>query len=99
MEAVARGDVDVAVVWGPLAGWFAARQKTPPLELVPVSPQIDRPFLPCVFDMSMGVRRGNDKLHAELDSFLERRQPEIDALLDRYGVPRAGGPGSAPAAT
>jgi mxaJ protein len=102
MEAVARGDVDVAVVWGPLAGWFAARQAfhpNVPLELVPVSPQIDRPYLPFVFDMSMGVRRGNDKLHAELDAFLERRQPEIDALLDRYGVPRAGGPGSAPAAT
>jgi hypothetical protein len=43
-----------------------------------------------VFDVSMAVRRGDDKLHAELDSFIERRQPEIDALLDRYGVPRVG---------
>ena len=96
VEAVARGDVDLAVVWGPLAGYFAPRQPFPnnaPLELVPVSPQIDRPFLPFVFDMSMGVRRGDDKLHAELDSFIERRQPEIDALLDRYGIPRLGGPG------
>ena len=96
VEAVARGDVDLAVVWGPLAGYFAPRQSSPdnaPLELVPVSPQIDRPFLPFVFDMSMGVRRGDDKLHAELDSFIERRQPEIDALLDRYGIPRLGGTG------
>ena len=96
VEAVARGDVDLAVVWGPLAGYFAPRQSFPnnvPLELVPVSPQIDRPFLPFVFDMSMGVRRGDDKLHAELDSFIERRQPEIDALLDRYGIPRLGGTG------
>ena len=96
VEAVARGDVDLAVVWGPLAGYFAPRQSFPnnvPLELVPVSPQIDRPFLPFVFDMSMGVRRGDDKLHAELESFIERRQPEIDALLDRYGIPRLGGPG------
>ena len=96
VEAVAKGEVDVAVVWGPLAGYFAPRQPVP-LELVPVSPQIDRPFLPFVFDMSMGVRRGDDKLHAELDSFLERRQPEIDALLDRYGVPRTGGPARSPA--
>jgi mxaJ protein len=96
VEAVARGEVDLAVVWGPLAGYFARRQPFPnnaPLELVPVSPQIDRPFLPFVFDMSMGVRRGDDKLHAELDSFIERRQPEIDALLDRYGIPRLGDPG------
>jgi mxaJ protein len=96
VEAVARGEVDLAVVWGPLAGYFAPRQSFPnnvPLELVPVSPQIDRPFLPFVFDMSMGVRRGDDKLHAELDAFIERRRPEIDALLDRYGIPRLGGPG------
>jgi mxaJ protein len=89
VEAVARGDVDMAVVWGPLAGYFAPRQKVA-LDLVPVSPQIDRPFLPFVFDVSMAVRRGDDKLHAELDAFIERRQPEIDALLDRYGVPRVG---------
>jgi mxaJ protein len=88
VAAVARGEVDVAVVWGPLAGYFAPRQEVP-LVLVPVSPQIDRPFLPFVFDMSMGVRRGDATLQAELEGFLERRQPEIDALLDRYGVPRA----------
>ena len=102
VEAVAKGEVDVAVVWGPLAGYFAPRQhsgRDVALELVPVSPQIDRPFLPFVFDMSMGVRRGDDKLRAELDSFLERRRPEIEALLDRYGVPRVGGPGRTPAAT
>ncbi len=87
VEAVARGDVDLAVVWGPLAGYFAPRQGVP-LALAPVSPQIDRPFLPFVFDISMAVRRGDDALRAELDSFIERRQPEIDALLDRYGVPR-----------
>jgi mxaJ protein len=87
VEAVARGDVDLAVVWGPLAGYFAPRQAVP-LALAPVSPQIDRPFLPFVFDISMAVRRGDDTLRAELDSFIERRQPEIDALLDRYGVPR-----------
>lgn len=87
VEAVARGEVDVAVVWGPLAGYFAPRQRVP-LEIVPVSPQIDMPFLPFVFDISMGVRRGDTKLQAELDQVLERRRPEIDALLDRYGVPR-----------
>jgi mxaJ protein len=96
VEAVARGDVDVAVVWGPLAGYFAPRQGVP-LTLVPVSPQIDRPFLPFVFDVSMAVRRGDDRLYQELDSFIERRQPEIDALLARYGVPRLGGPGPTPA--
>ncbi len=88
VEAVARGEVDAAVVWGPLAGYFAPRQQVP-LDLVPVSPQIDMPFLPFVFDISMGVRRGDVKLREELDGILERRRPEIDALLRRFGVPRA----------
>jgi mxaJ protein len=87
VEAVARGEVDVAVVWGPLAGWAARRQRVP-LEIVPVSPQIDLPFLPFVFDIAMGVRRRDTALKEELDAILERRKSEIDALLDEYGVPR-----------
>ncbi|HYG65191.1 MAG TPA: substrate-binding domain-containing protein [Thermoanaerobaculia bacterium] len=88
VEAVAAGEIDVAVVWGPLAGYFARRQAVPPLEIVPVSPQIDLPFLPFVYDISMGVRREDTALRDELDAILERRRPEIEAILDRYGVPR-----------
>ena len=87
VDAVAAGEVDVAVVWGPLAGFFARREPVP-LEIVPVSPQVDLPFLPFVFDISMGVRREDTALRDELDAILERRRPEIEAILDRYGVPR-----------
>jgi mxaJ protein len=86
IEAVTRGDVDVAIVWGPLAGYFVSRQPVP-LVIVPVSPQIDLPFLPFVFDISMAVRRGDDSLRARLDAVLERRQPEIRRLLKEFGVP------------
>jgi mxaJ protein len=89
IEAVARGEVDVAVVWGPLAGYFAGRQKAP-LEVVPVSPEIDLPFLPFVYDISMGVRRGDDAFREELEAILARRRSEIEAVLDQYGVPRVG---------
>ncbi|HET7435452.1 MAG TPA: substrate-binding domain-containing protein [Thermoanaerobaculia bacterium] len=87
VDAVANGEIDVAVVWGPLAGWAAKQQKVP-LELTPVSPEIDLPFLPFVFDISMGVRRQDAALRQELDDILERRKPEIDRLLATYGVPR-----------
>ena len=87
VDAVARGDVDVAIVWGPQAAWFA-RQEPVALELTPVSPQIDLPFLPFVFDISMGVRRGDNALRDELDRVLERRRADVDKILDRYGVPR-----------
>ena len=87
IEAVAAGEVDVAVVWGPLAGYFAKRQAVG-LEIVPVSPQIDQPFLPFVYDISMGIRRGDDAFKQEIEDALARRREEIEGILDQYGVPR-----------
>jgi quinoprotein dehydrogenase-associated probable ABC transporter substrate-binding protein len=87
IAAVARGQVDVAVVWGPLAGYFAPRQR-PPLAVVPVTPQIDQPFLPFVYDISVGVRRNAQEFRDKLDEILERRRPDIERLLDAYNVPR-----------
>lgn len=87
VDAVRRGQVDIAIAWGPMAAFFA-RSSDPPLEIVPVSPQIDLPFLPHVFDISMGVRRDDKALKYKLDSLIERDRPEIDALLAGYGVPR-----------
>ena len=87
VEAVEKRDVDVAIVWGPLAGYFAKQSKVP-MEVVPVSPQIDQPFLPFVFDISMGVRRDDQDLKDRLDEILEKRRTEIDQLLEDYRVPR-----------
>ena len=85
INAVARGDVDIAIAWGPLAGYFAAHANVP-LNVVPVSPEIDA-RLPFVFDISLGVRREDAAFRNELDKILVRRKPEIDRLLQRYGVP------------
>ena len=87
VEAVARGDIDAAVVWGPLAGYFAARQPVP-LDITPVSPQADSPERPFVFDISMAVRRGDDARRQALDTFIARHRGAIGRLLDQYGVPR-----------
>jgi mxaJ protein len=87
VDAVARGDVDLAIVWGPQAGFFARQQKVA-LDLAPVTPQIDLPFLPFVFDISMAVRRGDSALKDQLDREIERRRGDIDRILDQYGVPR-----------
>jgi mxaJ protein len=87
IDAVAAGEIDVAIVWGPLAGYFSKRQATP-LVLSGVTPQVDLPFLPFVFDIGVGVRRGEDALAAEIEESLERHRGAIDALLETYGVPR-----------
>jgi mxaJ protein len=87
VDAVAKGDVDLAIVWGPLAGYFA-KQSRVPMEVVPVSPQIDQPFLPFVFDISMGVRRGDQELKDEVEQVMEKRRGDIDRILEDYRVPR-----------
>ena len=86
VKAVADGDVDIAFVWGPVAGYYAPRQKVP-LSLVPVAPHFDGPQLPMIFDVSMGTRREDAALRTELEAVLDRHQPEINALLTQYHVP------------
>lgn len=86
-EALARREIDVAIVWGPFAGYFARRQPVE-MEIVPVSPQVDLPFLPFVYDVAMGVRREDTVFRAEIDGILRRRRTGIDSILAEYGVPR-----------
>jgi mxaJ protein len=99
VHAVARDEVDAAVVWGPLAAYFAARSDVP-LSLAPVSPEIDLPYLPFVFDISMGVRRGDEVLRDRLDAFITSHRDEIEALLASYGMgtvtSSTGGKGDSP---
>ena len=87
VDAVIKGDVDLAIVWGPLAGYFA-RKAHVPLTIVPVTPQIDQPFLPFVFDIAMGVRRGDQEFRDQIEQAIEKHRKEIDRILRDYGVPR-----------
>jgi mxaJ protein len=82
VDAVATGDIDVAVVWGPIAGYFA-KAESRPLRMEPVSDVA----LPMAFDMAAGVRRGDDELRNRLDQALSRHRGEIEAVLVSYGVP------------
>lgn len=87
VRAVARRDIDIAIAWGPLAGYFI-KQSAVPLRATPVSPAIDPPGLPFEFEMSMAVRRENQDLLRLLETILDERRADIEALLDEYGVPR-----------
>ena len=86
VDAVANGEVDVSAVWGPTAGYFIRKSRVP-LVATPVSPQIDLPFLPFVFDIAMGVRRGDTALRDRLNEIIRRRSREIESILRDYGVP------------
>jgi mxaJ protein len=86
IDAVARGDVDVAIVWGPFAGYFAKTAGTP-LDVIPVSPAV---FLavPFTYDISVGVHKGNERLKTELDNVLETESAGVERILSEYGVPQ-----------
>jgi mxaJ protein len=86
IDAVENGDVDVAVVWGPMAGYFAAQSSTP-LAVEAVQPWRDGRELPMAFYISMGVRRGDNALLQRLNDSLERNQTAISAILAEYHVP------------
>lgn len=86
IEAVARGDVDLAIVWGPFAGYFAKSSKTP-LEIAPVRPAAFA-GVPFTFAMSAAVSTGNAPLRGEVQRALARECRAIAALLNEYAVPR-----------
>ena len=100
IDAVAAGEIDVAIVWGPFAGYFARRHGDR-LDLAPVGADPLQPALAFRYEMALGVRRGDEALLAELQQVLDRRKPEVDAILRDYGVPLlpAGAPTLAAAAT
>ena len=86
VDAVARGNIDVAIVWGPFAGYFA-KQEPVALDIVPVSPAMFL-ALPFTYDIAMGVRKGNDALKAQLDEVIESESAAIQQILMQYGVPQ-----------
>jgi quinoprotein dehydrogenase-associated probable ABC transporter substrate-binding protein len=88
INAVVNRKIDVAVVWGPLAGYYAKRAGVPlTLVALPDSDAKSPTRLPFAFNITMGVRRADKGFRAQLDSILERRRPEIARILQEYGIP------------
>jgi len=88
VEALARGELDVALVWGPQAAYYARRERVA-LAVAPVRQQSVIPGVPFEFSMSMGVRKADAALKAELDGVIEARRDDFDRVLREYGVPRS----------
>ena len=85
VDAVAAGRVDVAVVWGPLAGYYAQRQATPlDVRLITAGSNALSRF---TFDIAMGIRRDDTTLRAAIDDVITRRGNDMRRILRAYGVP------------
>jgi ABC-type amino acid transport substrate-binding protein len=87
IRAVEDGKVDVAIAWGPLAGYFG-QHATLPLDMTPVADDPEHPDLPFHFDIGIGVRTADTALRQTLDGELARRRPQIDQILRAFGIPQ-----------
>ena len=89
ISAVERDEIDVALVWGPLAGYFAAKARTP-LDVRPIEPTEKDSDL--VFSIAIGCRRKDPELRKKVDAILNAHRSDVDAILAEYHVPRAPAP-------
>jgi len=84
VQEVIDGKLDVAAVWGPFAGWLKT-MKGEPIVVQPVNLWED--YLPLEFDLSIGVRKRDAKLKYALEYALEATKPQIEKILQDFGVP------------
>ena len=81
---LASGKLDAAIVWGPIAGYYAKRVKTPALAVVPLKSERGVQF---DYQMAMGVRYGEREWKQQVEALIEKNRPQIQAILQEFGVP------------
>ncbi len=84
MDDLDKGEIDVALLWGPFAGYYASKAKTP-TAVVPLVKEQGGP--PMVFRIVMGVRHSDQNWKRALNKLISENQDEIQAILRSYGVP------------
>ncbi|HEX3835913.1 MAG TPA: quinoprotein dehydrogenase-associated putative ABC transporter substrate-binding protein [Steroidobacteraceae bacterium] len=85
LDAVVNRSVKLALVWGPLAGYYARHCATP-LRLEPIASEAAS-AAPMSFAIAVGVRRNEPQLRARINDLLQRDRTQIQHLLHQYGVP------------
>jgi ABC-type amino acid transport substrate-binding protein len=86
IRAVADGRVGVAVVWGPVAGYFSHQSKLP-LAISPVAPDYRFAGTPFTYSISLGVHKVDTTLLSQLNASIARRHSQIQRVLASYHVP------------
>ena len=81
---LASGVIDVAFIWGPIAGYFSQQSKTVPIVAIPLKPQ---PGVKFDFEIAMATRFGEAAYKKLIDEALDKKRPQINAILAQYGVP------------
>ena len=98
IDAVADGSIDIALVWGPFAGYFAKFHGAA-LRIDPITADSQAPDLTFVFAMAMGVRKADTALRDQLQGAIDRHSTEIAAILKDYDIPTVPVPSDSPLLT
>jgi mxaJ protein len=81
---LAQGKIDVAVVWGPIAGYYAKRVRDVELVVIPLRSE---PGVKFDYAIAMGVRYGEREWKETVDKLIAENQSTITGILREYGVP------------
>ena len=92
VRAVSDHRIGVAVVWGPIAGYFVSVNHLP-LALTPVKPAVDPTGIPFAFSMTMAVHKNDPALRNALNKSITHLQPQIDRVISQSHVPTIPLPG------
>jgi quinoprotein dehydrogenase-associated probable ABC transporter substrate-binding protein len=84
MKDLASGEIDAAILWGPMAGYYA-RQTNPPLHVTPLVKEKSGPKL--IYRIGMGVRSADQNWKRLLNRLISENQPAINKILLDFGVP------------
>ena len=84
MDDLDRGEIDIALLWGPIAGYYAMKAKTP-TAVVPLLNENGGPRM--AYRIVMGVRHSDQNWKRDLDKLISENQGEIQTILRSYGVP------------
>jgi quinoprotein dehydrogenase-associated probable ABC transporter substrate-binding protein len=84
VEDIVKGDIDLGLLWGPIAGYYIKRDalklKLAPIPSEPGAPRMD-------YHIAMGVRANEPDWRRQINAVIQKRQAEITAILRDYGVP------------
>ena len=83
-KELAQGRIDAAIVWGPIAGYYAKRVEGVDLAVIPLKSE---PGVKFDYEIAMGVRYGEREWKETVDKLITDNRAAITAILREYGVP------------
>ena len=87
LDDIVENKIDAAVLWGPIAGYYAKTNKKANLAMISIDSSRDNPEMKFDYNISMAVRYGENEWKSKINKLIENNQGKILRILEDYGVP------------